>query len=557
MIENLIRKLILELTPETSGASFLVENPDDATHGDYATNVAMVLGKKLGRKPIELAEELKGKLATKLPPEIARVEVVTPGFINFFLTPAFFNTELSKLFTQGERVGQGGSEAGKKVMVEYTDPNPFKEFHIGHLMSNTIGEAISRLIASQGAEVKHACYQGDVGMHVAKAIWGSLKQPTTDAAIWGKAYALGSQAYETDELAKKEINEINKKIYDRSDEGVNKIYDAGRQVSLDYFESIYKRLGTKFDYYFFESESGPIGQKLVQENLGKVFEVSDGATIFAGEKYDLHTRVFLNSEGLPTYEAKELGLAKLKGEKYLCDRSIVITGNEVAGYFAVLKKVLELIMPELAEKMRHLPHGMLRLATGKMSSRTGNVITAENLLEEVKTTLAEKMKEREFGDAEREQVAEAVAVGAIKYSILKTSPGRDIIFDLGKSLSYEGDSGPYLQYAYVRATAVLKKGEAEGVKASFGHAPEEVSELAHRLTRFPSIVSRAATLSSPNLLVTYLTELAASWNGYYAVEKIVDSTDPLSPYRLALATLFAKTMRVGLTLLGLPIVERM
>ena len=191
MIENLIRKLILELTPETWGASFLVENPDDATHGDYATNVAMVLGKKLGRKPIELAEELKGKLATKLPPEIARVEVAPPGFINFFLTPQFFNTELSKLFTQGERVGQGGSEAGKKVMVEYTDPNPFKEFHIGHLMSNTIGEAISRLIASQGAEVKHACYQGDVGMHVAKAIWGSLKQPTTDAAIWGKAYALG------------------------------------------------------------------------------------------------------------------------------------------------------------------------------------------------------------------------------------------------------------------------------------------------------------------------------------------------------------------------------
>ena len=567
-IEEAIKKL--NYPADQFAGRWGVEHPDELARGDYATNVALVLAKVVNQEPLVLAKKIADQLKasplefSKARPWLDRVEVVPPGFINFFLTRDFFTGELKQVLEQGDKYGRVKKiGAGEKVMVEYTDPNPFKEFHIGHLMSNAVGESVSRLIESQGAEVKRACYQGDVGMHVAKAVWGLINKKENP-------YAVGSQAYETDERAKREINDLNKKIYERSDETVNKIYDAGRQASLDAFEIIYKRLGTKFDYYFFESESGPVGQKLVEEHLDarlpkgsqastvSVFEKSDGAVVFKGEKYsaDLHTRVFLNSEGLPTYEAKELGLAKLKYEKYPYDQSVVITGNEVVGYFAVLMKALKLISPDLAKKTKHISHGMLRLPSGKMSSRTGDVVTAETLLGEVREKIKQKMVERALPPAEMETVAEGVTIAAVKYSILKQSPGRDIIFDVAKSLSLEGDSGPYLQYAYVRALAVLEKARAENISPNLDHSIE-ISELEKLLVRFPEIVTRATVLYAPNLLITYLTELASAFNSYYATQKIVDALDHHSPYRLALTATFTQIMKSGLTLLAIPVLEKM
>src|SRR3989344_865123 len=499
-IEKIIRDLITSAIGDLnlSPTDFVIERPDNLARGDYATNIALVLAKVTGQAPLALAQRIAEKLKAsplefpKARPWLERIEVATPGFINFFLTREFFADEVSQMIEQGDKYGAGTIKTGRKIMVEYTDPNPFKEFHVGHLMSNTIGESISRLIESQGAEVKRVCYQGDVGLHVAKSIWAALKNKPNDITDWAKCYATAAQSYEADETAKQEINEINKRIYDQSNSEINALYGAGRKLSLVYFETIYKRLGTKFDYYFFESESGLVGQKLVEDNLGKIFESSDGAVIFRGEKYaapvggqGLHTCVFLNSEGLPTYEAKELGLAKLKFEQYPYGESIVITGNEVTGYFAVLKKVLELIFPDLAKKTKHLPHGMLRLATGKMSSRTGSVITVESLLTEVKAVANQKVAVRDFDAGERERVAEAVAIGAIKYSILKQSPGRDIIFDLAKSLSLAGDSGPHLQYSYVRARAVMEKARAEKIPTNLDQPTIEISELERRLARFP------------------------------------------------------------------------
>ena len=550
-----------------------VEHPDDLARGDYATNVALVLAKVIGQEPLalagQIAEKLKASSANRRTrPWVEKIEVAPPGFINFFLTRDFFTDEFKQVLEKGDGYGKGKVREGGKVMVEYTDPNPFKEFHLGHLMSNTIGEAISRLIESQGAEVKRACYQGDVGLHVAKAIYGmrleESKFPPDQASLSDKAKFLGL-AYVAGSIEpsggqdkwKRGLQDLNQSIYERSNETINKLYDWGRRVSLKYFETIYKRLGTKFDYYFFESETGELGKKLVEENFGKVFERSDGAIIFRGEKYNLHTRVFLNSGGLPTYEAKELGLAKLKFERYSYDQSVVITGNEVASYFAVLKKVLELILPDLAPKTKHLPHGMLRLPTGKMSSRTGSVITAESLLVEIKTAVSQKIAARDFATAERAVIVEAVAIAAVKYSILKQSPGRDIIFDLTKSLSLEGDSGPYLQYAYVRARAVLEKATAENISTNLDQPPSEISELERRFFRFPEVAARAAALYAPNLLVTYLTELASTFNTYYAAQKIVDASDPFSPYRLALTAVFSQVLKSGLTLLALPVLEKM
>lgn len=516
------------------GQNLRLEHPADLNLGDYSCHLASPKGES-GRH----SEELAVKINQNKPDWLERVEVVG-DFVNFYLSPKFFSESVSEIVKEKENYGRSQKLAGQKTIVEYTDPNPFKEFHIGHLMTNVLGEAVARLVESQDAEVKRACYQGDVGMHVAKAVWGlrKLNPPALNAKILGQAYALGAT-----EGVEEEVKELNKKIYDRSDPEINRIYDEGRKISLDYFETIYEKLGTKFDFYFFESKTGEFGKKVVEEGLSKgIFEKSDGAVIFKGdEKEGLHTRVFINSEGLPTYEAKELGLAKIKYDTYLYDQSVVVTGNEINAYFKVLLKVMSLIYPELAVKTKHLSHGMLRLPTGKMSSRTGDVITAESLL----ATIREKLGERE---------SDEIAIGAIKYSILRQSPGKDIIFDFDKSLSFEGDSGPYLQYTCVRAKSVLEKANrGEALRES--KASPQVSAVERLLYRFPEIVERSVADYAPNYLVTYLTELASAFNAYYAQNKIIGSEE--ETYRLALTTAVAQVLENGLNLLGIKVPEKM
>ncbi len=516
------------------GEGVILSVPESAAHGDYSTNLAM----KSGRPAAELVAELE----QSKPEFIEKITVAGPGFINFFLKPEFVAAEVKRLTENPlSSIAKSSSAAKQKTIFEYTDPNPFKEFHIGHLMSNTIGEALAGLTEAVGAEVKRACYQGDVGLHVAKALYGK-QQGEND---WGKAYVAGSKAYEESGTAKQEIIALNKKVYERSDAALNELYDQGKQETLAEFEKIYAKLGTKFDFNFFESETGEFGKKLVEESIGKVFEKSDGAVVFRGEQYGLHTRVFLNSEGLPTYEAKELGLANIKYDRYPYERSVIITGNEVNDYFRVLHKALELIFPDLAAKTHHIGHGMLRLPTGKMSSRTGKVITAEALIEEAKEKLREK--------SDNPEVQEKVAIAAIKYSILRQAIGRDIIFDFDKSLSFEGDSGPYLQYTRARAHSVLEK--AGNVETKADITVEEIGDLERKLIRFPEVVSRAARELAPQHLVTYLTEVASAFNAFYAQNQIVGSAE--EAYRLTITRAVDRVLSTGLALLAIPVLDRM
>ena len=569
-IEKALKALSLELTEE----EIKLEHPANIALGDFSTNVAMVLAKKAGRKPKDLAEQIKANILAVGNPQIKEVKVAGSGFINFYLTPDFFSDSLKQILQQGDDFGHIEILAGQKVLIEYTDPNPFKEFHIGHLMSNTVGEAMARLIAGNGAEVKRACYQGDVGVHVAKTLWGMFKleneMPSEEATLaeklkfLGRAYALGSTEYEEgSENAKEGITIINKKVYKKSDPKLNELYALGRKWSLDYFETIYRQLGTKFDYYFFESETAEVGQKIVEDGLAKnVFAKSDGAIVFRGENFDshLHTRVFLNAEGLPTYEAKELGLAKIKANKYPADISISVTGNEINDYFKVVLRAMQELLPELAVKIRHLSHGMLRLPSGKMSSRTGQVITAESLIGDVKIKVLAKIQNRELSEEEKNDIAEKVAIGAIKYSILKQGIGKDIIFDFDKSISFEGDSGPYLQYAYTRALSVLKKAEGNIVPETKSQNPRDLvsgstSVLEKLLYQFPEVTERAYQELAPQYIVSYLIEVAGAFNSFYAQNQIIGSDD--EAHRLALTRATSIVLKNGLNLLGIPVLEKM
>jgi arginyl-tRNA synthetase len=524
-----------------------IEKPKN-NQADYAFGV-FALAKESGKSLNDVAIVLARQISDENLSGIDKVEA-SGGYVNFFLTADYLQHELLEISKQ-EHFGRNDSLKGKTIMVEYTDPNPFKLFHIGHLMSNTIGEAIARLYNASGAKVLRVNYQGDVGMHVAKAIWAMQ-----NGSAFGEAYTVGSKAFEEDEKAKEDITAINDAIYKKSDKDINKLYDAGRAVSLAYFEKEYKRLGTKFDHYFFESEVAEDGVKLVEKHPD-VFKESQGAVVFEGEPYGLHTRVFINSKGLPTYEAKELALNKKKFDEFQPDLSVIVTANEVNEYFKVLLQVMKVMvqtLPGVAEKTKHIGHGMMRLPSGKMSSRTGQVITADAFIEQTKTAL----KERESGEID-DTTREAIAVGAIKYSILKQSPGRDIIFDFDKSLAVKGDSGPYLQYTYARLKAILAKaGESADIKPDTAELVQE-SELAliKHFLEFPEAIRESCELIAPQRLALYVFELANLANSFYEKVYILNDEDTARmSARLLLTRIASEILAHGLSALGIKTPER-
>jgi arginyl-tRNA synthetase len=561
-IKELIDKAVESLSLEK--VDFVVEHPESFLHGEYSTNVAMVIAKSTKANPLEVAEKIAVVLQQaqgNLLKQVEKIEVAKPGFINFFLENSFFESELRKILEQGEEYGKSDSLKGQKIIVEYTNQNPFKEFHIGHLMPNSIGEAIARLAAFNGAEVKRAAYQSDIGLHVAKAIaYKIYKQVVWNSAEEvARSYVSGGALYEDDLDFKELVTKTNKLVYEKTDENINSAYEEGRRLTLDKFEEVYKKLGSKFDFYFFESTTGEFGKVIVHKHMD-VFEESDGAIVFHGENFDpqLHTRVFMNKAGLPTYEAKDLGLAKLKYDVYPYDASIIVTANEQSEYFKVILRAMHEIFPELSEKTKHVSHGMLRLPTGKMSSRTGDVITAEVLISELKVKALKKIEESDRGIEDKERLSEEIAVGAIKYSILKQSPGKDIIFDLDKSLSFEGDSGPYLQYTFARCISLLEKAKEAGITSQFeAEFPSEVYEVERYIYRFPEIVERAQIEMSPSYLVTYIVELAAMFNKFYAENKIIDIADKKSSKRVAITEAVSQILQNSLILLGISAPRKM
>lgn len=567
-ISNLIKTACGKLSFEVP--NFSVEHPNDLTHGDYATNIALIIAKNLGKSPQEVSLQIKSEIDKALPDTIEKVEIAGPGFINFYLSSKFFTNSIQDIVNEGERFGRNNSLKGINIMYEYTDANPFKVMHVGHLMSNAIGEALACLAEANGANVFRVCYQGDIGLHVAKAVWG-MKQnmmsiPKNDASIndkssfVGKCYSFGNNEYEVNEEAKKEIIDINKKLFEKSNIDLNDLYNKGRMWSLQAFDVMYNILGTNFSRLFFESETADLAIKTVKDGLAKgIFEESDGAIVYKGEKKGLHTRVFLNNQGLPTYEAKELGLAQIKENVSNADKFVIITANEQKEYMKVVHAALEEMFPDIYKKTEHITHGFLRLITGKMSSRTGNIISADSIIMDVSKLVEEKMKDSEIDPVSKITTVLNIAVAAIKYSILRQALGKDIIFDFDKSISFEGDSGPYLQYTCSRANSILKKAEAEAVSFTGVNKPADwqTTTVEKLLYQFPEVVKVAYYEKSPHKLITYLTELSSAFNSFYGSHKIVDKNDSASGYRVMLTQAVKTVLENGLIFVGMPVARNM
>ena len=539
--------------------------PPNPEFGDLSLAI-FNLAKGQKKNPAELAKELAGQIkADKI---ISEIKPAGP-YLNFTIEKKFLTEAvISEIKKEKEKYGVNKSGKNKKVMVEYAHPNTHKAFHIGHLRNIITGEAVARIMEANGFRVIRANYQGDVGLHIAKCLWGinklteeydQLENAGIDEKVkfLGRAYALGSKNYEENPDAKTEIIEINKQIYSQ-DIAIKETYTKTRKWSLDYFDKIYKRLGTKFDHLYFESETQEKGKQIVLKNLEKdIFRKSAGAIIFPGEDYGLHSRVFINSEGFPTYEAKDMGLAELQFREYKPEKVIHIVATEQNDYFKVIIKAIEKVFPKLAGKEVHLPYGWVRLKEGKMSSRLGNVVLGEWLLGEVEKKIAEIMTENNHLK-NTEEVIKKVSLAAVKYSILKSSIEKEIVFNIDESISLSGSSGPYIQYTFARIASIFRKAgedKAKGDLKKLSHEKEH--KIILKLAKFPEAVKRAGIQSDPSEIAKYLFELAQTVNDYYHEVPVLKADGKTKNARLVLLKNISQVIKNGLSILGIETLEEM
>ncbi len=576
ILEESIKKSLKKMGVKRD--EILVEIPNDSSHGDYSSNIAMQISKELSKNPRETAEEIISGLENM--EYIEKVEIAGPGFINFYVSDKYLIDVLKEIKEVGDKYGRNNTLKGKKVIIEYTDANPFKVLHIGHLYSNAVGESLSRLLEASGADVKRACYQGDVGLHVAKGLWGLeemlnkdkksfeelSKESLTDRVKYlGDAYIYGYDYYDTrkDPKAIKEIEKLNRYIFSfylkiegedfskLKESKIKDIYEETKRWCLDYFDTIYQRAGTKFDRLYFESEVGEKGLEVVMANVGKVFEEDDGAVIYRGDpKKGLHTRVFVNQQGIPTYETKEIGLALLKHEEFKYDESIVITADEQTGYFKVVLDAFSKIYPDIAKNIKHMPHGMVKLpGMKKMSSRKGEILSAEWLIDETKKKILDIMTEKD------EELAEKIAIAAIKYAYLKVAIGRDIAFDIDQAISFDGDTGSYLLYVYARCNSILNEVKEKGVVEESVLKNVYIKDLLKQISRYEQAVLSSSQNYSPSTLCQYLFDLGQSFNVFYQNVNVLNSENRKELIPVLEATM--QVMKNGLDLLGIKVVEKM
>ena len=535
--------------------SIELDYPDER-YGDFASNCAIKLANKAEQNPAELAQKIAASLKSILPGDIEEENVAGPGFINIRLSDSALYAAMKE---EADRPLEGQS-----TVVEFSDPNPFKILHAGHLYTSVVGDAIANLLSVAGAKVHRVNYGGDVGLHVGKSLYAMLKflggenpdkldqiEPSKRSQWMSEMYVSGNSAYDENDEAKAEIVELNQRVYkvqaeNDHDSSLAKIYWTTRKWSYEEFERFYARLNIHFDKFYPESEVAPIGLNTVKEQLERgVFEQSDGAVVFKGEKYNLHTRVFINRHGIPTYEGKDIGLAMLKQRDYQMTRSIIITGNEQEQYMSVVLKAMSLFAPELAEQTTHLTHGMVRLSGGKkMSSRQGNILKATDVLDAAEVAAKEVSTE----------VDPKVVLAAVKYSFLKQRLGGDIIYEPEESVNVLGNSGPYLQYAYARANSVLAKAgkQAEANEAMDLNSGERA--LALKLSRYSTLINNAAKELSPHLLCSYLYDLAQVFNRFYEGNRVLG--DPREDIRLYLTATYLNRLKQGLEILGIEAPQR-
>ena len=525
-----------------------ITRPDPA-FGDFATNVAMKLAPQLHKSPRDVAEEITDLL--RQDDVVVSAEVAGPGFINIRVSDA-------AIIDATNHSAAADSLRGQVVVIETNNPNPFKDLHIGHAYNCIVADTLANLSVAGGAHVHRVSYHGDVGLHVGKSMWSILRWCEGDAAklqavpeaerpkFLSERYVEGAAAYSSDPEARAAIEQYAKDSF--APQGVfAEVYEICKQWSFDYISATVERLGSQpVEKRYLESQADAAGLATVREHIGDVFAESDGAVVFAGEAFGLHTRVFIASRGTSLYEARDLGLMQLKQRDFHPTRSYIVTGGEQREYFRVVIKAAELALPELDGVTHNISTGTVKLSTGKMSSRTGEVLNIEWLFEQLSTALVQRGGTADDRDT---------LVGALRYTMLRSRIGGDVIFDIHNALSLEGNSGPYIQYAHARARSILRKAGAAPQSPDVPEFDAAERLLALKISSYPEALEAAIAELLPHLICTYLYELAQAFNRFYEQSRIIG--DDRQAVRLWLVQRYAATLHDGLAVLGIPAPEQL
>jgi arginyl-tRNA synthetase len=518
----------------------------DPTFGDIATNVAMQLAGRLHESPREIAETIARELRTN--DAFLDAVVAGPGFINITLGA----TSLLDMTRQESPLFR----AGQTIVIETNNPNPFKAMHIGHAFNAILGDTIANLLAVSGGQVYRVSYHGDVGLHVGKSMYALLRYADGDFTkiesipkidrntFMSKMYAEGSKAYKEDETAQSEINDLAEQSFEPTSGLYIQIYDLCKAWSFEQIDHLVARLGNQPTVYrFLESDADHRGVEVVKRNVPKVFQESSGALIFEGSKYGAFDNVFVASNGRGLYAARDLGLMLLKNEQFHPDKSYIVTAEEQRDYFKGVIAAAGLVWPDRKDVTVNISTGTVKLTTGKMSSRDGDVIEIAWLFDQFAAAIAERGGEP----------TDEIIAGALRYQFLKVKIGGDVVFDVDEAVSLTGNTGSYLQYAHARARRILEKSGASFVMPIT--LRDEDYALVRKLGEYAEIVELATRQLEPHHICNYLFELAQEFNRYYEKNQVIGSE--YEQHRLGLVGLYADILQAGLAILGIHAPSRM
>jgi len=520
----------------------------DVQFGDYATNIALQLAKKVGKSPRDIAEQIADNLRET--GNFQEVTVAGPGFINIRLSDAALLAELTANPTN--------TRQGAKVVIETNNPNPFKAMHIGHAFNAILADAIANLLETDGAETHRVSYHGDVGSHVGKSMWALLQYIDGDInklhavpegernSFMSRMYAAGAAAYKADDHAKQEIIDLAKLSFTLDDQLYREVYETCKSWSFEELDKIVKRLGNKpVEKRYLESAADQLGVDTVRKHVGDVFIENEGALVFPGSEYGSFDNAFVSSTGRGLYGARDLGLMQLKNADYHAEKSYIVTAEEQRDYFKGVIKAAELCLPELKDVTTNISTGTVVLSTGKMSSRTGDVIEIAWLFDRIAEAIAERGG----------QPTDEIVAGALRYQFLKVRIGSDVVFDINEAVSLHGNSGSYLQYAHARAKSILEKAAADPAELATAELDPAERSLVRKLTEYCEVVQVARRDLLPHGICTYLYELCQEFNRFYEKSRVIGSDQEAK--RVALVAQYAETLQHGLAVLGIHAPDKM
>ena len=538
----------------------LIEIPPSLEMGDYSFP-CFILAKKLKKNPNQIAEELKEKIKSK---DFEKIESSGP-YINFFVKKLkLAENTIKEILTKKENFGKTNIGKGKKIMLEFSQPNTHKAFHVGHIRGTSLGESLSRIFEFCNNKVIRANYSGDTGMHIAKWIWcykkyHSKEKLKNDESWIASIYVDAVKKLGTNEEFQEEVNIINQKIESKEDKEINQLWEKTRKLSVESWKNIYKELNTKFDVHYFESEVKKRGREISNELVKKgIAKKSQGAVIMDLEKYNLGIWVLLRKDGTVLYSGKDLALLEKKSKKFKnIERNIYVIANEQDLHMKQFFKTIELMKSKSVSKSKHINYGMVRLPTGKMSSRTGeNILYSDFMKEMIEYTRKQiKKKDDKISKHELEKRALIISIAAVKYSMLKQSSGKNIIFQKEDVLNFEGNTGAYLLYSYARASSILRKSKKQKKSYEIKNLEKSEIELVKKLSQFKEIVLNSYNNLNPSLIANYSYELAQIFNEFYHDNKVIGSDE--EQFRLNLVDSFRIVLENSLNLLGIDVVEKM